>query len=575
MEILNLVQGSDEWLEARLNYLCASEAPAMMGDSKFMSRNQLLALKKGWQSNPISDFKKRLFEKGHENEDSARELLEFDLCEELPPVVGLSEIEGMKLLSSYDGFGDFGYLWEHKDWNEVLAENVRNGVLEPMYYWQLEHQMLTANLDQVHFMVSDGTAEKRVSMTYKSVPALRAQLIAGWKQFLIDLESYELEAKKETVIARKQEAFPTIECRVEGSMVISNLGDYIPLIEDLAEEQMNLVLESDQDFEDKEAFNKNVKLGRASLKAKAAEIETEFESLAEFNGYVLKADSILQKLQSHGEKQVKEAKEAKKLSITTGAQSELQKHLSTLSQGINGIQLQNIEADWAAIIKGKRSFEKMQEAVEHQLAKLKIEANELAAIIRKNLDTLTELASEHKFLFSDHGELVLKNNDDLINLIKMRIAEHEKAEAERLEKERQRIQDEAEAKAQREAEAKAEAEREKIRQQEQEKAKAEALAAQQKREEEAKAAREKQAAEEARPLAESKPAFEEPPLKSVPPRKQQTEQDQSFDLVARFVPGYGYLPIVIKGGEETYRGEFQRTAIEAIERCEHSLQEAA
>jgi predicted phage-related endonuclease len=48
MKLLNLVQGTDEWLDARLNHLCASEAPVMMGASSFMSRNQLLDLKKGW-----------------------------------------------------------------------------------------------------------------------------------------------------------------------------------------------------------------------------------------------------------------------------------------------------------------------------------------------------------------------------------------------------------------------------------------------------------------------------------------------------------------------------------------------
>jgi predicted phage-related endonuclease len=72
VEILNLKQGSDEWIEARLNHFCASEAPAIMGDSKFMSRNQLLDLKKGWKNNPDSSFKQALFQRGHESEDSAR-----------------------------------------------------------------------------------------------------------------------------------------------------------------------------------------------------------------------------------------------------------------------------------------------------------------------------------------------------------------------------------------------------------------------------------------------------------------------------------------------------------------------
>ena len=124
----------------------------------------------------------------------------------------------------------------------------------------------------------------------------------------------------------------------------------------------------------------------------------------------------------------------------------------------------------------------MGDAVDAKLAQLKIEADEIADTIRNNLDSLEELASEHKFLFADHTELVLKNNDDLVNLIKMRIADHEKAEELRLEEERARIQAEEEAKAKRKAEAEANAERERIRKEERQKAQAEEREAENSRE---------------------------------------------------------------------------------------------
>ena len=92
MKVLNLVQGSDEWLEARLNYLCASEAPAMMGVSKFMTREALLDLKKGWMNNPNSSFKEKLFAKGHEHEEMARKVIELEYCEDFPPMVGFQVI---------------------------------------------------------------------------------------------------------------------------------------------------------------------------------------------------------------------------------------------------------------------------------------------------------------------------------------------------------------------------------------------------------------------------------------------------------------------------------------------------
>jgi len=57
MNILPLEPNTDEWLEARLKHFTASEAPAMMNESKFMSRDELLDLKKGWKKNPDSSFK--------------------------------------------------------------------------------------------------------------------------------------------------------------------------------------------------------------------------------------------------------------------------------------------------------------------------------------------------------------------------------------------------------------------------------------------------------------------------------------------------------------------------------------
>lgn len=477
MKILDLVQGSSEWLAERSKNCCASEAPAMMGASKYMTRKKLLDLKKGAAPEPISDFTQKLFDDGHKFEEMAREILELEHCEDYPPVVGVLNINGVPMLASLDGLeGGIigGLIWEHKTWNATLAENVRNNVLEASHYWQLEHQMLVNGSDTCIFTCSDGTEEKSVSMTYDSVPGRRAELLAGWKQFMGDLSTHEIEAKKEAVVAKVQNAFPVIECRVEGSVVISNLGDYIPLIQTLADEQMSIILDTDQDFADKDAFNKNVKKGRDSLKLKAGDIETQFESLAEFNGFVKQADKILQKLYSHGERQVKESKEAKKLSIKNDAAEAIYMHIQELSATINGIKLNHIAVDWVSVIKGKRSFEKMQEAVDSEIANLKTEYNSQAVVVRKNLDSFTELASKHKFLFSDHADLILKDNEDLVNLIKSRIIDHEAAEAVRIEEERKRIQAEEQAKAEKAAQVKAEAAREVIRNEERAKAQAEA-----------------------------------------------------------------------------------------------------
>lgn len=39
------------------------------------------------------------------------------------------------------------------------------------------------------------------------------------------------------------------------------------------------------------------------------------------------------------------------------------------------------------------------------------------------------------------------------------------------------------------------------------------------------------------------------------------------DYILRFVKGRGYLPIINDNGIEIYRGEYQKTALEALDRC--------
>jgi len=476
MKVLDLVQGSDQWLEARLNYLCASEAPAMMGDSKFMSRNQLLDLKKGWKSNPDSSFKKRLYEKGHEHEEQAREITEMEYCEEFPATVGLTQVYGIsvELLSSFDGYSSIG-AWEHKDWNLTLAENVRNAVLEPLYYWQLEHQMLTAGHSKIMFTCSDGTQDNRVSMIYESVPERREQLIAGWKQFLSDLDKHEIKAKQETVIA-VQTSLPVITFNVTGTEIATNIGDCLEHVKELAQAEMSKVLETDQDFANKDQLNKDVKKARSALKEIVGKVRGEFVSYSQFEEVAQEMDGVLQKMQSHGEKQVKQAKEAKKQAILDDAARDLELHFVECNAKISPMYVQNIinvQPDWTGAMKNKRTIESLTNAVNEELAKWKVEINQVIDRVVPNLQYLRDNAEEYKFLFSDAQQLVNQYPEPFQAIVKSRIADHKQAEEERLEAERQRIEREAKEKAEREAEAKAEAERERIRQEERAKAQAE------------------------------------------------------------------------------------------------------
>jgi hypothetical protein len=68
---------------------------------------------------------------------------------------------------------------------------------------------------------------------------------------------------------------------------------------------------------------------------------------------------------------------------------------------------------------------------------------------------LDELAANYLFLFNDVQQLVMKANDDLLALIKVRISEHQKAEEQKAEAQREQIRQQELQRIEAEAKAKA------------------------------------------------------------------------------------------------------------------------
>ena len=188
-------------------------------------------------------------------------------------------------------------------------------------------------------------------------------------------------------------------------------------------------------------------------------------------------DVALQKMQSHGEKQVKAAKEAKKAKIVNEAVQALINHIQDSDSKISPMSIITIMGkifpNWNGAMKNKRTIEGLTNAVTDELTNHKVAINKVIERVVPNLEFLKSEAEELKFLFSDAQSLVNQEPESFQAIVKLRISDHEKAEAERLENERIQIQKEADAKAKREADAKIELERKEIREEERKKAKAE------------------------------------------------------------------------------------------------------
>lgn len=451
MKIHNVAQGSAEWHALRAQHFTASEAPAMMGASKYQTRTDLLTMKKTGITPEVTQAQQYIFDKGHATEALARPLVEVMIGEELYPVVGTDG----NLLASMDGATMLGEtLFEHKLWNESLVAQVKAGELDPHYYWQLEQQLLVSGAERVIFVCSDGTAENFVHMEYRPVAGRAAQLVEGWKQFEADLANYEMAEAPSIVVGKAPDELPALRIELTGMVTASNLK----VFEDSALAVIDSVktrLQTDQDFADAKKAVKwcgdveeAVAVAKKQALSQTQSIDELFSSLDRISAHARETRLKVDKL-------VKAQELLVKTNIKQKAEQALAGHVAAINKTLGRVTLPAVASDFAGAMKNKRTIASLQDAVDTELARAKIAASQSADAIRLNLNSLAELAPDHAFLFNDIQQLVLKANDDLVALIKVRISEHQKAEEQKAEAQREqirqqelkRIEDEAKAKA--------------------------------------------------------------------------------------------------------------------------------
>lgn len=450
MKTISVTQGSREWLAIRAKHHTASEAPAMMGASRYQQRDQLLHQKHTGITQEVDGHTQALFDRGHATEAAARILLEQDLGEELYPVTALDDAG--HLLASFDGInmmGDTGF--EHKLFGERLAGQVRAGDLEPHYYWQLEQQILVGGLEKVIFVTSDGTRENWAQMTYCPVPGRAEQLLAGWAQFDADLAAY---VPPETVavvspVAKVRSALPALVFDAKGEVTACNVDEFkVEVLERI--NTVNTKLITDQDFADGESDAKWLRDVSTGMKAAVHRVRSGMVSVNEVLTVLEQLDKLASDKAIAVEKMVKARKEQLRGEIVADGMTALREHIARLNAALGRDYVPLVTADFNGAVKGKRTVESLRGAVNDELARAKIAANEVATRIQHNLKTLHDADGIALALFPDIATIVLKGCDDFAALVQARMAQHQVAEQRRLDAERDRIRAEEQAKAQRE-----------------------------------------------------------------------------------------------------------------------------
>ena len=246
--IHELQQGSDAWSQFRLAHFGASEAAAMLGLSKNVTRSELLRAKATGVAREFSDFvQKRILDHGHEVEALARPIVEEIEGVELYPA---TYSDGL-LSASVDGIDLMGdVVFEHKQWAEALAAQVDAGIVPDEHMPQCQQILMVTKAKRVLFVVSDGTREKMVSAEVLPAPSWFDRIRAGWEQFARDLSTYSPPESAEPVpVGHAPETLPALRIEVTGAVTASNLAEFKQTAL-AAIRSVNRDLKTDQDFAD-------------------------------------------------------------------------------------------------------------------------------------------------------------------------------------------------------------------------------------------------------------------------------------------------------------------------------------
>lgn len=470
MEILNVVQGSPEWDAARAHSFNASEAAAMMGLNPKVKRNELLRMKKTCSDREFSVWvRENLLERGHEVEAKARAFAETHIGEELYPTTGWTDVDGLKCQASFDGITMGGStIWENKLWNAELSAAIDAGEVPEAWWPQLEHQLLVSDAEKIWFTISDGTAERTKGLWYESIPERQSQLINAWTQFETDLRDYKAVEIIPAAIGTPVKTLPAITYRLNGLALTSNLSEFKVAAEQLVEDS-KAPLQTDQDFSDRETLVKSFKETEDKIALVQSQVVGEIKDVDAFCRNLGDIAALIRVARLNGEKQIQARKDAIRLDILAKGQAAFAAHVLALNTRLGKPYMPAIAVDFGGAMKGKRTIASLQNAVDTELSRAKIAANEIGDRIQVNLNTLRDLAKDYAFLFSDTAQIVLKAPDDLTALAKLRIADHKAEESRKLEAERERIRKEeadklAKAQEERDRLAREEEQRERDRQ---------------------------------------------------------------------------------------------------------------
>lgn len=452
--IHDLVQGSPEWQQFRLTHYGASEAAVMLGLSKNATRSELLRMKYLGDAKEFNRWvQENILDYGHEVEALARPITESEIDDDLYPVTCSAQLmpawASFEMSASSDGLTLSRKIsWEHKQWNEALAASVAANVLPDEHQPQCQQLMMVTGAEKVIFTVSDGTAEKRVSMDVYPDSAWQERILAGWCQFDKDLAAYKLPEAEKLLAAEPVLALPAVAVQVSGQIAIKQNFDVFEVaFRGFLENRLIREPKTDQDFADLDVQIKQMVKAEEALDAAEAQMLAQIQSVDEAKRQKDMLRELVRANRIMAEKLFENEKKRRRDELIESARKAMTAHAEALQADIQGVRLTMDMPDFAGAIKGMKKLENMKEALDTALANAKAAADTLAADLRAKLRWVDENAADYRALLADLQQLSAKPMDDFQLVINTRVAEHKRIEQERIDAAAKKLVDDQNAAA--------------------------------------------------------------------------------------------------------------------------------
>jgi len=440
MKTLNLIQGSPEWHAHRnkKNVKNASDAPAMLGESPYETRTELLHRKSTGITKPVDAAQQRRFDDGHRYEALARPLAAEIVGAVLYPVTGING----DYSASFDGITmmeDEGF--EHKSLNDelrsIMVGNFTGKDLPKYHRIQMEQQLMVCEGARVLFMASKWDGDKLVEkrdVWYYPDQELRQEIIAGWMQFDKDLAAYVPVDIKEMPKAEVVIELPALFVQAVGEITTNNIAEYGEALAKRLAEVRAIKLVNDQDFSNAKSA---AAMFREQIK-KLAQVKeamlSQTVSIGEASRMMDAWSEDLRVTALQLEKDVEREDLAKKTAMVNDIKVKFAEHVKTKETEIAPIRLPDLQVNFGEAIKGKRNYTSMQDALDTLLSQSVSRIDAIALDIITKQAWFKEVAAGYELIFMDLQQIISKPLDDFQLLVNSRLSEHKQSEADKAAK---------------------------------------------------------------------------------------------------------------------------------------------